>query len=184
VPASRAEGLVAKGRFHLSLNRRRLGEIHACDNRLRSLSASRLMRLRGIDCVGSRASGRSAHTAEIRLLSAAAMQSVSKEIASLVKQWKPLACWSTDKPTQAGSEPQTPGACKGIPPKRCPFTAHGEDMTCAIDTRLFPVLTSQPPRGRPARSRLASAIFVIIDAFREAMEMRRTTPSRYSANGQ
>ena len=57
-------------------------------------------------------------------------------------------------------------------------------MTCAIDTRLFPVLTSEPPRGWRARSRLTNAIFVIIDAFREAMEMQRTTPSRYSANGQ
>jgi hypothetical protein len=57
-------------------------------------------------------------------------------------------------------------------------------MTCAIDTRLFPVLTSEPPRDCRAPSRLTNAIFVIIDAFREAMEMRRTTPSRYSANGQ
>jgi hypothetical protein len=57
-------------------------------------------------------------------------------------------------------------------------------MTCAIDTRHFPVLTTEPPRAWGARSRLTNAIFVIIDAFREAMEMRRTTPSRYSANGQ
>jgi hypothetical protein len=57
-------------------------------------------------------------------------------------------------------------------------------MTCAIDTRLFPILTSEPPRGWQAGSTLTNAIFVIIDAFREAMEMRRTTPSRYSANGQ
>jgi hypothetical protein len=57
-------------------------------------------------------------------------------------------------------------------------------MTCAIDTRLFSVLTSEPPRGWSARSRLTNAILVIIDAFREAMEMRRTAHSRYPVNGQ
>jgi hypothetical protein len=57
-------------------------------------------------------------------------------------------------------------------------------MTCAIDTRLFPVLTSELSRGWRAPSRLTNAIFVIIDAFREAMEMRHTTHSRYPANGQ
>ena len=57
-------------------------------------------------------------------------------------------------------------------------------MTCAIDTRLFPVLTSEPPRDWRAQSRLTNAIFVIVDAFREAMEMRRTAHSRYPVNGQ
>jgi hypothetical protein len=57
-------------------------------------------------------------------------------------------------------------------------------MACTIDTRLFPVLTSEPPRCRPTRSRITNAIFVIIDAFREAMEMQRAAHSRYPVNGQ